>query len=180
MTQDATCQPPGGQVQVCPAGSASTTCDRLHAPACYSATAQLFLKEGINRHQPAACKMQEQHSSGCGRDALLDETCWPPEHLQLLLPASPGGGGGGGWVSLQVAVDVFGGGPDLPAIQAEAARRGLPLSFLGHADHCSPVIWQYKVRTAASGGRSVQPTSAPEQWLMSTVNSHSWAVSVCV
>jgi hypothetical protein len=78
-------------------------------------------------------------------------------------------------------VDVFGGGPDLPAIQAEAARRALPLSFLGHADHCSPLIWQYKVRTADSSGRSVQPTSAPElMWLWSTVNSHSWAVSMYV
>eukprot|EP00775_Hariotina_reticulata_P005176 gene5176-5414_t len=45
----------------------------------------------------------------------------------------------------QVAVDVFGGGPDLPAIQAEAVRQGLALSFLGHADHCSPRIWQYKI-----------------------------------
>jgi hypothetical protein len=46
---------------------------------------------------------------------------------------------------LQVAVDVYGSGPDLSAIEAEATRRGLALSFKGQADHCCPAVQEYKV-----------------------------------
>ncbi len=45
----------------------------------------------------------------------------------------------------QVSVDVFGKGPDLAAIHAEANRRKLPLAFKGHADHCSSELQEYKV-----------------------------------
>ncbi|WIA40367.1 hypothetical protein OEZ86_013731 [Tetradesmus obliquus] len=45
----------------------------------------------------------------------------------------------------QVPVDVYGSGPDLAAIEAEAARRGLALSFKGQADHCCPALQEYKV-----------------------------------
>lgn len=49
-------------------------------------------------------------------------------------------------VVVQVPVDVFGVGPDLSAIQAEAERRRLPLTFLGQVDHCSAQLQEYKVR----------------------------------
>eukprot|EP00879_Flechtneria_rotunda_P010803 GHRR01011289.1.p1 GENE.GHRR01011289.1~~GHRR01011289.1.p1 ORF type:complete len:484 (+),score=165.02 GHRR01011289.1:149-1600(+) len=45
----------------------------------------------------------------------------------------------------QVPVDVYGVGPDLHAIQAEAASRGMPLVFKGQEDHCSAALQQYKV-----------------------------------
>eukprot|EP00878_Enallax_costatus_P020021 GHUV01021149.1.p1 GENE.GHUV01021149.1~~GHUV01021149.1.p1 ORF type:complete len:249 (+),score=80.88 GHUV01021149.1:1142-1888(+) len=44
----------------------------------------------------------------------------------------------------QVPVDVYGVGPDLASIQADAERRGLPLVFKGHADHSSTELQQYK------------------------------------
>lgn len=49
--------------------------------------------------------------------------------------------------STQVSIDIYGNGPDLPAIKAEAERRGLPLQFRGQADHCSKELQEYKVQT---------------------------------
>lgn len=44
-----------------------------------------------------------------------------------------------------MCVDIYGDGPDLAAIQADAAARGLPLVFKGQADHCSPALQEYRV-----------------------------------
>lgn len=78
------------------------------------------------------CCMHMRRQQGPARPAL--HVCRDCHERPHALPA------------LQVFVDVFGAGPDLGAIQAEAARRGLPLTFQGQADHCSPALREYKAR----------------------------------
>lgn len=67
-------------------------------------------------------------------------------------------------------VDVFGKGEQLEAIKAEAAKRGLPLSFLGAKDHLSPDMAEYRLFVNPSTSDVVATTSAEAlamgKWLL--------------
>lgn len=46
----------------------------------------------------------------------------------------------------RVPVDVYGSGPDLPAVVEEAQGHALPLHFAGARDHADASLADYKVR----------------------------------
>jgi hypothetical protein len=81
---------------------------------------------------------------------------------------------------MQVAVDVYGAGPDLSAIEAEATRRGLALSFKGQADHCCPALQEYKVRSSQQYciAKQGQHLHCAEIWCSRTQMTTSCPISV--
>lgn len=44
-----------------------------------------------------------------------------------------------------LAVDAFGGGADLPDVEASSSSKGLSIKFHGPKDHLSPEVHEYKV-----------------------------------